>query len=85
MFGVIEYMEGASYAFKFVDFLGTTWLGDVPYDDDPIICIKNIQEQVTRLIDASGGWKVYGVNEANGRIHRYYRAKTIGLYDVWSL
>lgn len=100
MFGVMEYMEGASYASKYVDFvkkyhstctsLGATWLGGVPYGDDPIIWrIKNSQEQIMRLIDPSGGWngkEVYGVNEANGRVYRYRRTKATGSYlDVWSL
>lgn len=93
-------MGSEPLAFGYVDFikkhhstytsLGANWLGSVPYGDDSIIWrIKNSQEQVTRLIYASGAWggKVYGLwsKRSKWKVHCYDRTKAIGPYDAWSL
>ncbi|KAH6874398.1 hypothetical protein B0T10DRAFT_498861 [Thelonectria olida] len=98
---IMENMRGASSVSEYVNFvkkyhttctsLGATWLGGVPYGDDPIVWrVKNEDGKVLRYIKGPKvvwyGDAVHAVDEATGEVTIYqrHRGNRPGL-DVGSL
>ncbi|KAF7557297.1 hypothetical protein G7Z17_g767 [Cylindrodendrum hubeiense] len=97
----IEFMRGASSGSEYVDFvkkyhatctsLGATWLGGVPYGDDPIIWrVKAEGGQILRYFKPPKGSMdedtVFGGNDANGAVFTYsMHTATRPGFDIGSL
>ncbi|KAJ9165271.1 hypothetical protein NKR19_g633 [Coniochaeta hoffmannii] len=73
---VAGYVEFARRYHAFCTSRGATWMGGVPYGDDPVVWrVKDEFGRVMRYIESPKtgfhqGW-VYGVNEANGQVSVY--------------